>query len=215
MAPEIKFCGLTRPLDAAYAVSLGASYVGAIFAGGPRNIDPERAAEIFSEVSGVTRRVGVFGSQPPAQVARAAQAAGLDVVQLHGDPGADYAASVRAECGLPIWAVVRVASAQAARRLAELDDVADAIVLDSFAEGGLGGTGRTFDWESAAGWARPRSARLVVAGGLTDGNVGEAIRRLAPDIVDVSSGVESTPGIKDHQRMRAFVEAVHQSSDRR
>jgi phosphoribosylanthranilate isomerase len=141
--------------------------------------------------------------------------AALDVVQLHGDPTADQVARIRDECELTIWAVVRVTSGSAEERIAELDGLADAIVLDSFAPGRLGGTGTTFDWRRAASWARPVRASLVVAGGLTAHNVSEAIDCLAPDIVDVSSGVESAPGIKDHQRMRAFVEAVRQGTDRR
>jgi phosphoribosylanthranilate isomerase len=212
---EIKFCGLTRPADAVVAASLGASYVGAIFAGGPRAITPGRAAELIEAAGSAARRVGVFGAEHPAEVARAARVAALDVVQLHGDPTADQVARIRDECELTIWAVVRVTSGSAEERIAELDGLADAIVLDSFAPGRLGGTGTTFDWRRAASWARPVRARLVVAGGLTAHNVSEAIDCLAPDIVDVSSGVESAPGIKDHQRMRAFVEAVRQGADRR
>jgi len=219
---EIKFCGLTRPTDAGLAASLGAAYVGAIFAGGPRSITPERAAEVFAAAAaaagaagGAARRVGVFGATPPAEVAHAARAALLDVIQLHDDPTAERAASVRSECGLPVWAVVRVASGSARARFAELDEVADAIVLDAFVPGRLGGTGTAFDWEEAAGWARPRRARLVVAGGLGAHNVSEAIHRLSPHVVDVSSGVESAPGIKDHERMRAFVQAVCKDDERR
>jgi phosphoribosylanthranilate isomerase len=211
---EIKFCGLTRPTDATFAASLGASYLGAIFAGGPRTITPTRAAEVFEAVGSAARHVGVFGAQSPAEVARAARVATLDVVQLHGDPTADYVARLRDECALTIWAVVRVSSGPVEPRIAELDGLVDAIVLDAFAPGRLGGTGTTFDWRRASGWARPEHARLVVAGGLTARNVGEAIHWLAPDIVDVSSGVESAPGIKDHERMLAFIEAVRQDSNR-
>ena len=215
MTLEIKFCGLTRPADASFAASIGASYVGAIFAGGPRNVSPERAAELFAAAGSTARHVGVFGAVRPDELARTARAALLDVVQLHGDPTAEYVASVRAECELPIWAVVRVASGSAEARLMELDPVADAIVLDSFVPGRLGGTGTTFDWRGASSWARLERARLVLAGGLGAHNVREAIRWLSPAIVDVSSGVESAPGIKDHERMRAFVQAVYEDSDRR
>ncbi len=215
MTVEIKFCGLTRPTDATFAASLGASYVGAIFAGGPRKITPGRAAELFEAVGSAARHVGVFAAESPAEVARVARAAALDVVQLHGDPTAEYVTRLREECALTIWAVVRVSSGPVEQRIAELDRLVDAIVLDAFAPGLLGGTGTTFDWRRAAAWARPERARLVVAGGLTAHNVGEAIRWLVPDIVDVSSGVESAPGIKDHERMRAFVEAVRQDGDRR
>lgn len=215
MTVEIKFCGLTRLEDASFAASLGASYVGAIFAGGPRKVTPERAAELFTAAGGAARHVGVFGAERPDDVARTAGIAALDVVQLHGDPTADHVTAVRARCEIPIWAVVRVASGSAEARLAELDAVADAIVLDAFVPGRLGGTGTPFDWRRAAAWARPRHARLVVAGGLGAHNVREAIRWLSPAIVDVSSGVESAPGIKDHERMRAFVQAVYEDSERR
>jgi phosphoribosylanthranilate isomerase len=197
------------------ASSLGASYVGAIFAGGPRRVTPERAAEVFAAAGSAARRVGVFGAERPEEVARAARTALLDIVQLHGDPTAEHAAAVRAQCHLPIWAVVRVASGGAGALIAELDEVADAIVLDAFVPGQLGGTGTTFDWREAATWARPARGRLVVAGGLGAHNVGEAIHWLSPQVVDVSSGVESAPGIKDHERLRAFIQAVRKDGERR
>lgn len=208
MQVEIKFCGLTRPEDAALAASLGASYTGVIFAGGPRQLDAGRAAEVLAAAGDGVQRVGVFAAAPPADVARLARLTGLHVVQLHGDPDAEYVRRVRAESGCGVWAVVRVPATSLASRIAELDAVADAIVLDALVPGRLGGTGSSFDWRLAAREARPARARLVVAGGLGALNVGEAIRVLAPDIVDVSSGVESAPGIKDHQRMRAFAAAV-------
>ncbi len=215
MAVEIKFCGLTRAADAAFAVGLGASYLGVIFAGGPRRITPERAAELFAAARGAALRVGVFGAEAPEEVARMARTATLDVVQLHGDPDAAHVASVRAACGLPVWAAVRVSSSATPERLGALDAAADAIVLDAFVPGRLGGTGIAFDWEGAARWARPLHAHLVVAGGLRPENVGQAVRRLVPDVVDVSSGVEAAPGIKDHERMRAFVEAARREDNRR
>ena len=215
MTVEIKFCGLTRPADAGMAVSLGASYVGAIFADGPRRLTPQRAAEVFAPVGSAARRVGVFGAERPEEVAAAARTASLDIVQLHGDPTAEYADSIRRECGLPIWAVVRVSSGAAAVRIAELAEVADVIALDAFVPGQLGGTGTSFDWREAAQWARPANARLMVAGGLGAHNVAEAVAWLSPDIVDVSSGVESAPGIKDHELMRAFVQAVREDGERR
>lgn len=215
MAVEIKICGLTRPGDALAAAELGASYVGAIFAGGPRMITPEQAAELFADLPHEVRRVGVFGADAPREVARMARVAGLDVVQLHADPDAAHASRVREETGLEVWGVVRVAPDSIAERITELDAAVDAIVLDALVPGKLGGTGIRFDWQATADLARPGHARLVVSGGLDAGNVGEAMRRLAPDVVDVSSGVEATPGIKDHERMREFVEAAHRGDHRR
>lgn len=213
MQVEIKFCGLTRPEDAALAASLGATYAGAIFAGGPRHLDAARAAEVLSAAGAGVKRVGVFATAQPAEVARLALAAGLHVVQLHGDPDADYVHRVRCETGTSVWAVIRVPAPSLARRVAELDADADAIVLDALVPGRLGGTGHAFDWRLAAPEARPGRARLVVAGGLRAQNVGEAIRVLSPHVVDVSSGVESAPGIKDHERMRAFADAVRRCQE--
>jgi phosphoribosylanthranilate isomerase len=210
---EIKFCGLTRPEDASAAATLGAAYVGVVFAGGPRHLDAGRASEVLSAAGEGVKRVGVFGASEPAEVARVARVAGLDVVQLHGDPDAEYVRRVRGEFGGVVWAVVRVAAGSLALRVAELDPEADAIVLDSLVTGRLGGTGSPFDWQLVADGARPRKARLVAAGGLAAHNVGEAIRVLAPHVVDVSSGVESSPGIKDHQRMRAFADAVRRHDE--
>ena len=213
MPVEIKFCGLTRAEDASFASSLGADYVGVIFAGGPRCLEPERAAEVLAAAGGTVRRVGVFGAARPAEVARIARIAGLHVLQLHDDPDAEYVRRVRAETDAQLWAVVRVAADALAPRIFELDTVADAIVLDSLVSGRLGGTGQSFDWGLVSARARPHRARLVVAGGLGAHNVREAIRLLAPHIVDVSSGVESAPGIKDHERMRAFAEAVRRHDE--
>lgn len=207
--PDLKFCGLTRPEDAAAAASLGAGYLGVIFAGGPRLVDAERAALVLRAARSTARRVGVFGSQAPSEIGQITRAAGLDVVQLHADPSPDDIAAVRAESSAEIWAVVRVGS-ELPDGLDELFDVAEAVVLDARVAGTLGGSGRALDWGGLAeAVARVRRGRaLVLAGGLRPNNVGEAIAALAPDVVDVSSGVESAPGIKDHALMRAFQTAV-------
>jgi phosphoribosylanthranilate isomerase len=208
---EIKFCGLTRPEDAAQAGALGASYAGVIFAGGPRRLDAARAAEVLAAAGSVIRRVGVFGDQSPEEIARIVRDVRLDVVQLHGDPPSAIIRRVRSESGAEVWGVIRVSGRELAARIAELDADADAVVLDSLVAGKLGGTGVTFDWRALTHDARPVRARLVAAGGLTPDNVTAAIRALAPHVVDVSSGVEreGEPGIKDHARMRAFADAVH------
>lgn len=210
MPVEIKFCGLTRPEDAAQAGALGASYAGVIFAGGPRRLDVARAAEVLAAAGSAVRRVGVFGDQTPEEIARIVRAVRLDVVQLHGEPPSAIIRRVRSESEAAVWGVVRVNGRELAARIAELDSDADAIVLDSLVPGTLGGTGVTFDWSALTHDARPVRARLVAAGGLTPDNVIAAIRTLTPHVVDVSSGVEQQgkPGIKDHTRMRAFADAV-------
>ena len=133
----------------------------------------------------------------------------LDVVQLHADPTASEVSAVRGETSAQIWAVIRVTDALPP----DVDDlfgVADAVLIDARVAGSLGGNGVAVEWEALQSelGARRRGRRLVLAGGLAPGNVGRAVATLRPDVVDVSSGVESAPGIKDHARMRAFAAAV-------
>ena len=215
MAVELKFCGLTRETDAAFAVSLGASYVGVIFADSPRRVDPALAATVLTPARGRARAVGVFGAASVESVAAAAAEAALDVVQLHGDPSPGIVERIRPFFGGDVWAVVRVAGSELPPHVTALLTVADAVVLDTKVSGQLGGTGTSFDWSAVARVLdRQRvRARIVLAGGLTPENVADAVRAVAPDIVDVSSGVESAPGIKDHARMRAFRDAVRRPGE--
>ncbi|HET7564108.1 MAG TPA: phosphoribosylanthranilate isomerase [Gemmatimonadaceae bacterium] len=218
---EIKFCGLTRVEDAHAAGALGASFVGAIFAGGPRQLTPERAAEVLDGAGEAVQRVGVFAAADPPFIAHVARTARLDIAQLHGDPTADDVRTVRDQAGVRVWAVIRVAVGgernsghDVWKRIEALEDAADGIVLDAYVPGQLGGTGVAFDWSTAARSARRPRTRLVVAGGLNPVNVGAAIAALRPNVVDVSSGVERERGVKDHERMRAFVAAVRHSEGR-
>lgn len=215
MAVEVKFCGLTRDIDAACAASLGAAYVGVIFADSPRRVAPAAAAAVVAPARGRARAVGVFGPVPAETVADVAGMAALDVVQLHGDPSPLLVERVRAVFGGEIWAVVRIERAAMPPAVSTLMRVADAVVLDAKVAGQLGGTGTAFDW-NAVGRALDRRgtrARIVLAGGLDPSNVAHAVRLVEPDVVDVSSGVECAPGIKDHARMRAFTEAVRTRGD--
>lgn len=213
MVPDVKFCGLTRPDDVAMAAALGARYVGVIFAGGPRLLTPERAAAVLSVAPACVRRVGVFGGATGDEVAAVAGTAGLHVAQLHADPGPADIAAIRGQFGGEIWAVVRTADASLPPGLTALFAEADAVILDAKVPGSLGGSGVRLPWHALASslTAARRAggaARLVLAGGLTPENVAEAAAAIDPDVVDVSSGVESTVGIKDHARMRAFVDAL-------
>ena len=215
MPVEVKFCGLTREADAAHAVSLGAAYVGVIFAESPRRVDPSAATAVVAPARGRAKAVGVFGPVSIETIATVAADAALDVVQLHGDPSPGIVERLRPFFSGEVWAVIRVAGSELPREAPALMSVADAIVLDAKVTGQLGGTGTAFDWEQVAralDRQRVRS-RIVLAGGLKPDNVARAIRVVAPDIVDVSSGVESAPGIKDHERMRAFSDAVRRRGD--
>jgi phosphoribosylanthranilate isomerase len=224
--PAVKFCGLTRLDDAAEGARLGARYLGAIFAGGPRMVTASGAAQIFSAgraAAALTWRslprcIGVMGTQEPSEIAVLADEAGLDAVQLHADPTAADVSRVRAATGKEVWAVLRVEGARLPDVAAELFAEADAVVLDAKVAGQLGGTGVTLDWRTLADATEAvrGATRLVLAGGLTPANVREAAEALGPDVVDVSSGVENgiAPGVKDHQLMRAFAEGAAAAAPR-
>jgi phosphoribosylanthranilate isomerase len=208
VAAELKFCGLTRAVDARAAAMLGARYVGVVFAPGPRRLTPAVAATVLDGAGGSLQRVGVFATTDAAEISGVVHTARLDIVQLHGDASARDVRKIRERTGARVWAVLRIKGAALADRVDELDGEADAIVFDALVAGRLGGTGKSFDWSAAARGSRPRRSRLVVAGGLTPENVAQALAALSPDIVDVSSGVELRPGVKDHERMRVFADAV-------
>jgi phosphoribosylanthranilate isomerase len=208
---EVKVCGLTRAADAQAAAELGARYVGAIFAGGPRAVEPSRAREVLDGAGAGVERVGVFGRSSVETIAATVREARLDIVQLHADPGTVDVRAIREASGARVWAVVRVDGTLDATTLRELWDAADAVVLDSKVKGMLGGTGESFRWSAAEKATRARLGPLVVAGGLTAGNVAEAIETLSPEVVDVSSGVESSPGIKDHKLLADFIGAVRRT----
>lgn len=204
----IKFCGITRAEDARLASAIGAAYVGCIFADSARRVSADDARSIFRDVASA-RKVGVFGDEPAAEILAAADASGVDVIQLHAGADADMLEELRAGFRGEIWTVIRVGGdrdiAEAIRSAA-----GDAILLDTHSDSRLGGTGRAFDWEREADGVRAAigERRLVVAGGLTPENVAAAVRALRPDVVDVSTGVESSPGVKNSERMRAFAAAV-------
>lgn len=196
----IKLCGMTRAEDALQAADLGVDAIGLVFAESPRRLFAEQARRIIRDLSPHVLRFGVFVDENPAEIARIVNAAELDRVQLHGfeDP------MVQELVG------TRVVKAFRARDAGVLDEIAtwgaQTFILDTWSHAAAGGTGKTFDWSIAKRAAS--LGRLILAGGLTPENVAQAIREVRPFGVDVSSGVESSPGIKDRAKMRAFVDAV-------
>ncbi|MGK2963660.1 MAG: phosphoribosylanthranilate isomerase [Gemmatimonadaceae bacterium] len=212
---RIKFCGITRPQDAAVAGEAGASHIGVILTESPRRIPTERASEIFA-ASPDLRRVGVFRHGPVNELLHDASVAGVEILQLHGNFSEGELAELRGSFGGELWAVVPVDTAQPGGTgvWESLAEKVDAILLDTSIGGASGGTGVPFDWHAARSLAASIAARsqLIVAGGLDPGNVAGAVRILAPGMVDVSSGVESAPGIKDPALMKAFAKAVRSAS---
>jgi phosphoribosylanthranilate isomerase len=207
---------MTRAEDAREAARLGAAFIGVIFAGGPRQVTIDRAASVLGGLPRSVRRVGVFSSEHGEIIGDSAHQLGLHVVQLHGDCDAHDVDTQRRRFKGAVWAVLRIADGRVPLRAAGLFDTADAVLLDAKVPGKLGGTGVTLPWqdlpEQLDKLRAKGGAKLALAGGLRPENVIEAIRLLRPEIVDVSSGVETAPGIKDHARMRAFRDAVHAST---
>ncbi len=214
MPVDVKFCGLTRPADARLGASLGARFLGVVFAESRRRVDAGRARAVFAplaELRDPPRRVGVFGATPTLELLAMSAQVGLDVIQLHADPKPADVRNLRDAFGGEIWAARRIVNDQLPNDLEEIATVADRVLLDARLDDGapLGGGGRSFAWQAVADQLRHRPIpRLVVAGGLTPENVGMAIELFAPGVVDVSSGVEQLAGIKDEALMRAFVRVV-------
>jgi phosphoribosylanthranilate isomerase len=205
MTTRVKVCGLTRFEDARLAVESGAWAIGMIFhPDSPRYVDIERAAEVATAHRRRCEVVGVFVNSPLDDVLKTLGSVPLTMLQLHGDEGPSYCAEAQRRTGLKVMKAVRAKDAQAVRSLSAFHT--DFHMIDAYVPGTYGGTGEGFDWELAA--AHTGDAPLVLSGGLTAENVGEAIATVQPFAVDVASGVESAPGVKDSYRMQSFFEAV-------
>lgn len=214
----VKICGLTRPVDAEHAERSGAAYLGAILASGPRLLTSERARAVLGARRAGIQRVAVFGDQSFDALLALAESIDLDVLQLHGASSPDSVRRLVAESGRTVWPVVRVAGTALPAEAAPLADAAGHLVLDALVLGQLGGTGVALDWAGLAeSVAALRTAvpdvRIILAGGLRPHNVAEAIRLLSPDVVDVSSGVEAAPGLKDGTLVQQFVAAAQGAAE--
>ncbi len=216
--PAVKICGLTREEDAVAAETAGASYLGVILAGGPRHLTPAQARLVLGARRHSLRRVAVFGDQPEEEVIFLAEMLDLDVIQLHGVRSTDAVARIAVASARDVWPVVRVAGTTLPDEAEPLARMAGTLVLDAHVVGQLGGTGVALDW---SGLARDVSAlrrtvpgvRLVLAGGLRPTNVAHAAQLLLPEVVDVSSGVEIAPGVKDPALIRQFVKAAQVAAE--
>lgn len=205
---QAKICGLTRPSDAAFAALHGADWLGVIFAGGPRLLHAAAAREIVV-AAGDCPVVGVFAESDAEAMLAMRDATGIRAIQLHGGSDAATVQRLQSE-GLAVWSVRRPDSLAALLRLDEPDVcAADGVLVEAHVPGALGGTGRTLDLEIGIA-ARHRLAgrRMILAGGLTPETVAARLALVGPDVADVSSGVETAPGIKDPMRLLRFLEVV-------
>ena len=203
---KVKICGITSLEDALTAVEAGADALGFVFHPlSPRHIFPEQAAEIIRNLPPFVQTVGLFVNEELSNINKTADQCGLDVIQLHGEESPHYCESVRR----------RVIKAFRVKDITTLDSLmqyqVSGYLLDAWSPTAHGGTGQTFNWEIAAEAAK-RGHRIVLAGGLTPDNVAEAIKRVKPYAVDVSSGVECSPGRKSADKIRKFILQVIQSA---
>jgi phosphoribosylanthranilate isomerase len=209
MPAKVKICGITRPADADLAVASGAWALGLnFFAESPRHVELETAAEIASTHRRRVEVAGVFVNAPLDDVLATLGSVPLTILQFHGDEGPSYCAEAARRSGLKVMKAVRAKDAHAVQTLSPYKT--DFHMLDAYVPGTYGGTGERFDWELAA--AHRGRPPLVLSGGLTPENVGEALAVAHPYAVDVASGVEASPGVKDPDRMRRFFEAVEQAA---
>ena len=202
MPVKVKICGITNLPDGMAAAEAGADALGFVFYDqSPRHVSIAAAAAFIRQLPPFVMKVGVFVNSPEDLVLRASRECGLNLLQFHGDEPPDYCL----QFGLMSMKAFRIRDAASLQALRNY--TTDAWLLDAYSPGRPGGTGETFNWDlalEARGWGRP----VFLAGGLTPDNVAEAVRHAQPFGVDVSSGVEATPGRKDHAKVRAFIQAA-------
>lgn len=203
----VKICGLSGRREALHARDAGASYLGVVLVPeSPRGITAEAARAVVKEA--LIPVVAVLVNPSVTEASRAAEIAGASVIQLHGEEPPETVARIRTEGPWKVWKALRVRDAgDVESGLRRYGEIVDGILLDGWHPERRGGAGVPFSWEEVEEIRGrfPREILFVAAGGLEPGNVAEAVRRLRPDVVDVSSGVESRPGVKDPAAVEAFI----------
>jgi phosphoribosylanthranilate isomerase len=202
MSIKVKICGITRPEDVDASVQAGADLLGLVFyEKSPRALTLDAAARVAHLIPPYVLRVGLFVNPEPRQVAEAIARCGLQMLQFHGDETPEFCR----QFGMMTMKAFRVEGPETLDRLP--DYPTDAWLLDAHVAGQYGGTGQTFDWSIAAKAAQ-MGKPVFLAGGLTPDNVAEAVAAVQPYAVDVSGGVEASPGCKDSAKIQAFVSAA-------
>lgn len=195
---KVKVCGMTSLKDALNAVEGGADAVGFIFyKKSPRSVTMKTVREIVLELPPFVDTVGVFVDETAEQINKIADYCNLDIIQLHGDESPTYCKKIRRK----VIKAFRIKDMQSVKKISNFQ--VSGFLLDTFSENLHGGTGKVFDWNLAL--PAKKFGPVIMAGGLTPNNVQQAVRQIRPYGVDVCSGVESEPGIKDHKKVRAFL----------
>lgn len=208
--PQAKVCGLTRRADAEAAAAGGVHFAGVVFApGGRRSMEARAARELFSDLP--VRRVGVFVNASVDELLRIAEVAHLDVLQLHGDEDVDLIEQLRARGAPAVWKALRPRTTdEFIAGVHRFGASVDGILLDGWSAEARGGTGRRFPWLAVAEHRDliPSSVAFIAAGGLNAHNLLDAVSLLSPDVVDVSSGVEISPGLKNPEAICRFMDVL-------
>jgi phosphoribosylanthranilate isomerase len=200
---RVKICGITNLTDALLAADLGADALGFIFfPKSPRYVAPEAAREIIAQLPPFVVSVGVFVDEEAAVMRELAAWVGLDWLQLHGHESPDYCRNL----GRRVIKGFRIKDESSLKNLEPFHGAVQALLLDTYRKGQVGGTGESFDWRLAR--KAKKYGRIILAGGLTPENVAQAIKAARPDAVDTASGTETAPGKKDSEKLRAFFNTV-------
>lgn len=204
---RVKICGITVLDDGLCAAEAGADALGFNFWGpSPRCVEPDAVRLLGEMLPSHVVKVGVFVDATADEIKSVVDRARLDMAQLHGNESPSLCAEVRERC--IVIKAFRMKDASVLSTMKAYD--VEMFLLDAFVKDSPGGTGKTFDWDLAIRVRRELARPVAISGGLTAGNVGEAIQRVQPHMVDVSSGVESSPGKKDHDKIRAFMKAARE-----
>ena len=203
MQTRIKFCGMTRAQDIQVAVALGVDALGFVFVEkSVRNLDIDTATKLISEVPPFVIKVGLFMNAQATLVEEVLNNVKLNLLQFHGEEDEEYCTQFE----MPYIKAVPMASTPSLREFCQQYASASGFILDSHAKGEMGGSGKTFVWQDVS---KEIDKPIILAGGLTVANVAEAINRVHPYAVDVSSGIEAGKGIKDPAKMEQFIKEVH------
>jgi len=197
---KVKICGLRRKEDIEYANELKPDYVGFVFAKSKRQIEVEQALDLISLLDKEIKTVGVFVNEPVENALKIAQTLNLDVLQFHGDETQDYIDNFK---NFTVWKAIRIKDKEDLEKTKQFK--VNSFVFDTLTKNEYGGTGKTFNWKVLKGMEL--NVPIILAGGLNENNVEEAIKIVDPYAVDVSSGVE-TEGYKDFKKLKSFIEKV-------
>lgn len=201
---KVKICGITNPEDAVWVANLGADYIGLVFAkDSKRKINLAKAKEIVAGLPPYLQKVGLFVNQEAQELLKTISECKLDLIQLHGEESPEYCRRFKGQA--QVIKAFRIKEQQSLEQISQYDT--DFYLLDTFIEGEPGGTGVSFNWDLAA-QAKQFNRPLFLAGGLNAQNVLEAIKKVEPYAVDVSSGVEASPRRKNKDLMREFIDQV-------